>query len=593
VSGALRRALPIVIALAVIPACVESAQPKPTTTRDTDAGPKLSRDAAAILLQYSAYDYGLAGALSGAKTRTVAPARYGLVAVDAAKRISAFSSAVLTATLDRSGPIRDKLVPLADGLTDLGKDSQSYGDGGDPAAFARAVTDVTAGWQRLRDLAAVLPKDDALQAMVGRGTSFVVTAKAEPRSTITVGPFTSLADAQQTVRAMGSPLNATATQQSPFIVRVGPYPDRPSADAFAAALGKQGLTAIVTDDQSYSFARSGPMPDAELWREPARIQDTHGASRKVAVSDDGGWLVTGGDDGYAALFAPDGTLRALPQSFAGMSVLSFSDDARFFAVGGQVVTFLAVPSGQLVGSGMRFTGAATQILFVPATRAFVAASTGSTGLAGGGPGLIGGRAPDGNPIGDPFPIVTPAAGAQIAASDAGDVYIGTTSGGGYDVEVFRPGRDAATRPVARLPGVGKALAIDRSAKFAAAITDQGTFRFAIGDPKTLARLAAPARDVAFAPDGTLYVLDQTALAAIGVDGATKWKASLIDGRRLIAARRPIVLDGTDRLVALAPSDGAVDELGAGGAISDVAMSHDGKTVAAIVDQRRAVLFTLP
>ena len=99
--------------------------------------------------------------------------------------------------------------------------------------------------------------------------------------------------------------------------------------------------------------------------------------------------------------------------------------------------------------------------------------------------------------------------------------------------------------------------------------------------------------IAFAADGTLYVLDQSSLLAIGADGAIKWKAPLIDGRRLIAARRPIVLDGTDRLLAFAPGDGAVDELGAGGAISDVAMSHDGKTVAAIVDQRRAVLFTLP
>jgi hypothetical protein len=593
VSGDLRRALPLVIALAFVPGCVEQAAAPTLAPRDVEAGPKLSRDAAAILLQYSAYDYGLAGALSGAKTRTVAPARYGLVAVDAAKRISAFGSAVLSATLDRSGPIRDKLVPLADGLTDLGKDSQSYGDAGDPAAFARVLTDVTAGWQRLRDLAAILPRDDALQAMLGRGASFVVTAKVEPRSTITAGPFATAAEAQQAVRSMGSPLNATVTQQAPFVVRLGPYADRPSADAFAATLAKQGLTTIVTDDQSYSFTRGGPTPDAELWREPSRVQDTHGASRKVAVSDDGGWLVTGGDDGYAALFAPDGTLRALPQSFAGMSVLAFSDDARFFAVGGQVVTFLAVPSGQLVGSGMRFTGAATQILFVPTTRAFVAASTGSTGLPGGGPGLIGGRAPDGNPIGDPFPIVTPASGAQIAASDAGDVYVGTTSGGGYDVEVFRPGRDAAARPVARLAGAGKALAIDRAAKFAAAITDQGTFRFAIADPKTLLKIAAPARDVAFGPDGTLYVLDQTSLLAIGADGATKWKAPLVDGRRLIAARRAVVLDGTDRLVAFAAADGAADELGAGGAISDLTMSHDGKTVAAVVDQRRAVLFTLP
>src|SRR5205807_10460173 len=120
VSGAFRRAVGVVIALALVSACTEPAQPKPTSSRDSEAGPKLSRDAAAILLQYSAYDYGLAGALSGAKTRTVAPARYGLVSVDTSKQISAFSSAVLTATLDRTGPTLHRLIPRADALTYLG-----------------------------------------------------------------------------------------------------------------------------------------------------------------------------------------------------------------------------------------------------------------------------------------------------------------------------------------------------------------------------------------------------------------------------------------------------------------------------------------
>ena len=90
-----------------------------------------------------------------------------------------------------------------------------------------------------------------------------------------------------------------------------------------------------------------------------------------------------------------------------MSVLQFSVDGnrQTFAVGGQVVTFLEVPTGENIGSGMRFAGAAPQILFVPATRVFIAASTGSTGLPGGGPGLIGERTADGDLIGAPFPIV--------------------------------------------------------------------------------------------------------------------------------------------------------------------------------------------
>ena len=595
-SGAsTRRALAPVFALAFLASCTDAAQPKPGPSNDVQAAPKLARDAGAVLLGVSAYDYGLAGALAGQQTRTVAAARYGTVMRGTAATISAFNATVLAGTLDRTGPIREKLVPLADGLSDLARDGQSYADGGDPAAFARVITDVTAGWQRLRDLSTTLPKDDALQGTIARGMSFVVTSKSSTLSTITTGPYASAAEAKQALQRMGSPLNGSYTQTAPFVVRIGPYADRAGADKASAGLTKQGVINVVTDEQSYAFARSGPLPDAELWREPSRVLEVRATSRKIGLSSDGSWVVTGSDDGYAALFNPKGTLTALPQSYAGMSVLQFSVDGdhQTFAVGGQVVTFLAVPTGQNIGDGMRFTGAATQILFVPSTRVFIAASTGSTGLAGGGPGLIGGRTADGDPLGDPFPIVTPAAGARIAASDAGDVYIGTTSGGAFDIEVFRPGRDSELKTVARVAGIGSVLAIDKSAKFAAAVTDQGTYRFAVADPKTLTRVAGGVRDIAFAPDGTLYLLAQTSLAAIGPDGTAKWTAPLVDGRRLVTGQRVAVLDGTDKLLVFSPDDGTADELGVGGTINDLTMSRDGRVIGVIVDSRRAVLFTLP
>jgi hypothetical protein len=598
VSGAsTRRALASILAVAFLASCTESGQPSKTGPfNDVEGAPKLARDAGAVLLKVSAYDYGLAGALAGDQKRTVAAARYGTVMRGTTQTISAFNAAVLAATLDRTGPVREKLVPLADGLSDLARDGETYADGGDPAAFARVLSDVTAGWQRLRDLSTTLPKDDALQNTIARGMSFVVTSKSSTQSTITTGPYASAAEAKQALQRMGSPLNGSYSQSAPYVVRIGPYNDRASADTASAGLQKQGVTNVVTDAASYAFARSGPLPDAELWREPSRVLEVRATSRKIGLSSDGSWVVTGSDDGYAALFNPVGTLTALPQSYAGMSVLQFSVDGsrQSFAVGGQVVTFLEVPTGQNLGEGMRFTGAATQILFVPSTRIFVAASSGSTGLPAGGPGLIGGRTADGELVGDPFPIVTPAAGARIAASDAGDVYVGTTSEGAFDVEVFRPGRDTELKSVARIDGSGTALAVDRSAKFAAAVTDKGTYRFAIADPKaTLTRVAGTVRDVAFAPDGTLYVLDQTSLLAVGPDGTAKWTAPLVDGRRLVAASRAVVLDGTDKALAFNPVDGTADELGAGGTINDLAMSRDGRVVGVIVDARRAVLFTLP
>ena len=67
----------------------------------------------------------------------------------------------------------------------------------------------------------------------------------------------------------------------------------------------------------------------------------------------------------------------------------------------------------------------------------------------------------------------------------------------------------------------------------------------------------------------------------------------MDGRRLVTGQRAAVLDGTDRLLVFAPADGTAEELGVGGTINDVTMSRDGRVVGAIVDSRRAVLFTLP
>ena len=596
-SAVTGRALASVLAFAFLSSCTDSGLPAKTVSpNDVEGAPKLARDAGAVLLQVSAYDYGLAGALAGEKTRTVAAARYGAVMRGTAKAIAAFNASVLGGTLDRTGPIREKLVPLADGLSDLARDGETYADGGDPAAFARVISDVTGGWQRLRDLTTVLPKDETLQATIARGMSFAVTSKSSSQSTITTGPYASAAEAKQALQRMGAPLNGSYSQSAPYVVRIGPYSDRPTADTASAGLLKQGVINVVTDAQSYAFARSGPIPNAELWREPSRVLEVRATSRKIGLSSDGSWVVTGSDDGYAALFNPNGALTALPQSYAGMSVLQFSVDGdhQTFAVGGQVVTFLAVPSGENVGEGMRFTGAATQMLFVPSTRIFVAASSGSTGLPGGGPGLIGGRTADGDLIGDPFPIVTPAAGARIAASDAGDVYVGTTSEGNFDIEVFRPGQDSELKVVARVAGTGTGLAVDHSGKFAAAVTDQGTYRFALAETKgTLTRIGGTVRDVAFATDGTLYALDQTSLVAVGTDGAVKWTAPLVDGRRLVVGRRAVVLDGTDKALVFDPADGTAEELGTGGTINDLTISRDGRVVGVIVDARRAVLFTLP
>ena len=590
--GRIRRSLALFLASLVLASACTAEQKAPPSV-DVPAAPRLAREAAALLLQLSVYDYALAGSLAGEKTRAVAPERYAVVVRAAVRGLRTFTSSALAASADTAGPIRDRLLALADAVNDLANDAGSYADTGDAGAFAKVAVEVTGSWQRLRDLGATLPGDPELDRVVARGASFTVAVKAETVYVLTAGPYATQAEAEAAAKKAG--IVQSVTKSPPFVVRVATYPTRAAADAAATALVPKGLdlSAVATEER-YSFTRGSVAPDAELWREPVRAFDTWAGARRVALAPDGAWIATGSDDGTVAIFSADGALRALPKFSAGISQILFSDDGRWLETGGATLTTLAVPGGAASGSAMRFPGATGQLLFVPTVRAFVASSKGATGLPAGGGGLVSGRAPDGASIA-PFPLPTPAGGALLAATDTGELYIATAGTAGTDIEVLRIAGDRRIRGVVRLPGTARALAVDRTGTTGALVTDQGTFRFgpSAADPTaTIVRIADPSRDIAFGPDGTLYRLDQNRITAIAPGGTTRWEVVLVDGRRMVIGLRALVLDGTDR-VAVISADGTVDDLGIGGTVQDLAASPDGRRVAVLLESKRAVLFNLP
>jgi hypothetical protein len=554
----------------------------------TDARP-IARTAADVLLTFSAYNYALVGNLNGDKIRVVSADRFATVARTQAALVTANTTKVVAASVDALGPVRDRLVALADGLTDLSRDALAYADARDPAALSRVLSGVERGWASLRELASVLPADATLKAALDRGTSIKSTATSKARFTLTVGPFGTAGEAADTAKKIGA--NATAAKDSPFTVRVGPYDDRAAADKAAAALATQKITAIVSEDAAYTFARSGAVPDAELWREPERFIEVRALARKIALSQDAALVATGSDEGFLTLHTRDGVLKAMPKFSAGVNQLAFTDDARFLMGGGQVLANFVMPApSDSVGVPVRLTGAAQSLVYVPVVNAFAASAGGGDG------GIIGGRAPDGVPLSAPFPITLPPGGGLLAASDKGDLFIASQAPGGYEIRMFRPGVERFPKGVLRVPGTGKAFALDPSGGFGAAVTDQGTFRFqvAAADPtKSLTKLTTPVRDVQFARDGTLYLLDAQRVVAVDADGATRWTTALVDGRRIAVGLRAVVLDGTDRLVVLDPKTGAIDELAAVGQIQDLVVSRDGRWVGVIAEAKRAVLFRLP
>ena len=567
--------------------------PVPDRTRPVpgdvpDARP-IAEAAADILRTFAVYDYALVGGLAGDRVRAVSADRYATVVRTQATAVKSNTTKVVAATVETAGPVRDRLVALADVLTDLSRDALAYADARDPAALSRVLAGVERGWASLRELASVLPADAALRAAIDRGTSIKSTASSKQVFTLTAGPYGTAGEALDVAKRIGA--NATAATVSPFAVRVGPYPDRAAADKAAAALAAQKITAIVSEDAVYAFARAGEVPDAELWREPERAIDVQGLARKLALAPDASLIATGSDDGYIGVFTRDGVLRALPKSNAGVNQLAFTNNGRFLMGGGQVLTNLVMPSpSDTVGVPVRLSGAAQSLVYVPGVDVFAASSGGEGG------GVIGGRTPDGLPLAAPFPIALGPAGGLLATSDNGDLFIAWQNAGAYEVRMFRPGVERSTKGVLRIPGTGTAFAIDPSGKFGAAVTDQGTFRFQVtaADPtKSVTKLTTAVRDVEFARDGTLYLLDAQRVIAVDGEGVTRWTTPIIDGRRLAVGLRPVVLDGADRVLALDPKTGAIDELAPVGQIQDLVVSRDGRWVGLVAEAKRAVLFRLP
>jgi hypothetical protein len=553
-----------------------------------DARP-IALTAADILLTFSVYDYALVGSLAGEKVRAVSADRYASVARTQAALVQANTTKVVAASVETVGPARDRLVALADGLTDLSRDALAYADVRDPAALSRVIAGVDRGWASLLELASVLPAEPALAAAIERGTSIKSTASSKQVFTLTAGPYGSAGEALDAAKKIGA--NATAATESPFAVRIGPYADRAAADKAAAALATQQITTIVSEEAVYAFARGGAVPDAELWREPERALDVQGLARKIALSPDAALIATGSDDGFIAVHTRDGVLKAFPKFNAGVNQLAFTDNGRFLMGGGQVLTNLVMPTpNDTVGVQMRLSGAAQSLVYVPGVDVFAASSGGDGG------GVIGGRTPDGLPLAAPFPIALGSAGGLLAASDHGDLFIAWQNGGAFEVRMFRPGVERSTKGVLRLPGVGRAFAIDPSGKFGAAVTDQGTFRFQVNaaDPtKSITKLTTAVRDVEFARDGTLYLLDAQRVVAVDGEGVTRWTTAIVDGRRIAIGLRPVVLDGSDRLIAFDPKTGTIDELAPVGQVQDLVVSRDGRWVGLVAEAKRAVLFRLP
>lgn len=239
--------VPLLLALLVISACAPAGPSR--VKPDSTEGPRLASEASEILTRFSAYDYALVGGLNGDRSRAITKERYSAIIRATAVQISDYASETVAATAEAAGPIRDRLVKVADVLTILGRDAIAYADAGEAGALARVFAGVGAGWQELDSLAERLAPDEQLARTIERGVSFVVTAEGRPQFALSVGPFATRAEAQSAAGRVGT-VESVATA-SPFVVRVGTYPTRAAAEGAAAGLIPKGFqtTAITAEER--------------------------------------------------------------------------------------------------------------------------------------------------------------------------------------------------------------------------------------------------------------------------------------------------------------------------------------------------------
>ncbi len=576
-----------------ISACVSS-PPAPAPARSPAAlvsPATLARQSARVLVRISAYDYALAGSLAGERVRVVAPDRYVAALAGERDAIAAIKDRLLGSAF-ADAALAGALVEVADADVRVFQDLQRFADAQDDLAFARIVQDVASAWSTLRELATRLPPDEALSSSISRGTAWTVTIARAPGYAVVTAPFASREEAIAAARRVGAVEQVASA--SPFTIRLLTTPDRTAAERRVAELRDLAIVSAVVETERLAFVRAGPDPLPELWREPAMDIPTQGGAKRANFIAGGVMVVS--VDGNAFAFDDAGQPKWRARVNAGPSFVTPASGGAFVLVGGQFAQLLT-SDGRSVGAAARLPSAAAGAVWLEGPRVFVAASQGPTGKPEGGGGGVAAIGLDGKALGDPFPLVTPAAGPALAASPArGEVHIATTSQGTTDVEVIRPGIDAKPRTVARVAGEVQDLAVDDAGTYAALVTTQGTFRFRIGvaDPgATIERVGLAARDVGFGRDGTLYVLFADRLVAYDAGLRQRWSVTVSNGVRVLIGRRVVVQDGLRRVRVVDSASGAQDELASLGDIDDAAVSPDGARVLLLVEGRRAVLFQLP
>jgi hypothetical protein len=143
------------------------------------------------------------------------------------------------------------------------------------------------------------PEGMALAARLDELGAVLIDAQATPVYTVLVGPFASAVEARTVAERAGPP--ATATDRSPFLVRLAAFDQFGGAQAEADVWQERGVPARVEEESRFSFQVTWVRPArARVWREPVWQQPLSFPAMSVAASDTGDTVI---------VTAPDGSLQ--------------------------------------------------------------------------------------------------------------------------------------------------------------------------------------------------------------------------------------------------------------------------------------------
>ena len=483
------------------------------------------------------------------------------------------------------------LVEAVDLLTLAGREARFLAEDGDHRHVAAIAVFLPEAQARLAAFSAALPASAAATvirqeiAQLGAGRTVATAART---FLVTLGPFSSTADARQAVATLALAGEPALPQSPPYIVTAGRYAARWEAEQAATASRVDGVPARVEVEYAYDFhTELEQPPSGHYWREMIWLQALSFPGSLVDTAADGSFILVASRDGAVQGWQGDGKYRWHKDLDAALVSLDLAAQGNRAVLTGYE-SFLLSSEAEVIWRSLipNERDILTQAL-ISDDGSHVTLRSEPSGGAGTVHALDARTHlwPTQDYIGARDIALTPD-GSKVAIASAKDRV-------SYFILVSIPRGERLQR--FELPSAPERVALTDTASHAAILIGQEVLFYRLQGESLLWRQPVPGKLMALTPDGQLLVTaGQRGLLATSRSGQQLWRQEDVQVAAL-AVNRQYVVARTDRerLDVFALDGSRLGAVYTPGRLLSFALARDSSLLVATDDERNMIAWQLP